>query len=134
MDSTSKQSWPSASVDLGIILAIIVLAFHKADGQVWFVLSQIALVRFGVAVHKTASGTIAQMSSGGGGNGSGGGPNSGNGGGGSGQMRSVQVPPETPARNESTFPRAPRMSPALIPSTLIAVAVILSAAISLAAR
>ena len=130
MDPTSKQSWPSATVDLGIILAIIVLAFHKADGQVWFVLSQIALVRFGVAVHKTASGTIAQLSGGGGG---GGGPSSG-GGSGSGQMRSVQVPPETPHRNESTFPRAPRMSPALIPSTLIAVAVILSAAISLAAR
>lgn len=91
-----RQSWPSAIVDLAIIASVLFLALNKdkVDGHAYLVLSQIAMVRFGVAVHKSRSGDGGE-----------------GGGGSSGQYRQVRVPDETPKRDDSTFVRRGSLVP-----------------------
>lgn len=68
MVSTSRQSWPSAAVDVSIVAAVVGLSLIPSVSPLaWSVLTQIALVRFGVSMAKQALGN---------GNGNGNGPSS----------------------------------------------------------
>lgn len=61
----NRQSWASAVVDVAIVAAVVGLSLVPTVSPLaWSVLTQIALVRFGVSMAKQAFG-----SSGGGGNG-----------------------------------------------------------------
>lgn len=104
--SMPKQSWQSAMVDISMIAAIVILAIRGThDTFPWWVLSQIAFVRFGVGAMKQ----VQADSRGGGNGGSGGG---GGGGGGSGQsgdqyqaVRPEQHPERPPVRSPGRYPK-----------------------------
>lgn len=55
MVSTSRQSWPSAAVDVSIVVAVVGLSLIPSVSPLaWSVLTQIALVRFGVSMARQA--------------------------------------------------------------------------------
>jgi hypothetical protein len=69
--STSRQSWPSATVDVSIVAAVVGLSLIPSVSPLaWSVLTQIALVRFGVSMARQA------FSGSGNGSGNGNGPSS----------------------------------------------------------
>lgn len=54
---SNRQSWPSAVVDVAIVAAVVGLSFVPTVSPLaWSVLTQIALVRFGVSMAKQALG------------------------------------------------------------------------------